>query len=88
MTLQAAAKVVEGPQEYAFNDAHFELLRKLVGKYAGISLNDTKRQLVYGRLARRIRAMNCAAVMLPAASGASEKSSRSSRSCMPVGSTP
>ena len=57
MTLQAAAKVVEGPQEYAFNDAHFDLLRKLVGKYAGISLNDTKRQLVYGRLARRIRAM-------------------------------
>jgi chemotaxis protein methyltransferase CheR len=60
MTLQAAAKVVESPQEYAFNDAHFELLRKLVGKYAGISLNDTKRQLVYGRLARRIRAMNLA----------------------------
>ncbi|MCC6708468.1 MAG: protein-glutamate O-methyltransferase CheR [Gammaproteobacteria bacterium] len=58
MTSPATAYGQEAPQEYAFNDAHFELLRKLVGKYAGISLNDTKRQLVYGRLARRIRAMN------------------------------
>lgn len=48
---------IDAPQEYPFTDAHFELLRKLVGKYAGISLNDTKRQLVYGRLARRIRAL-------------------------------
>lgn len=58
MNSSAAAQSVDAPQEYAFTDAHFDLLRKLVGKYAGISLNDTKRQLVYGRLARRIRAMN------------------------------
>lgn len=58
MNSPATAHAQESPQEYAFNDGHFDLLRKLVGKYAGISLNDTKRQLVYGRLARRIRAMN------------------------------
>ncbi len=58
MSSQALARVAEGPQDYAFSDTHFEVLRKLVGKYAGISLNDTKRQLLYGRLARRIRAMN------------------------------
>jgi len=58
MNSPATAQALESTQEYAFTDAHFELLRKLVGKYAGISLNDTKRQLVYGRLARRIRAIN------------------------------
>ena len=47
-------------QEFTFTDAHFDLLRRLVGKYAGISLTETKRQLVYGRLTRRIRAMNLA----------------------------
>ena len=58
MNSLATAQALEAPQEYAFTDAHFDLVRKLVGKYAGISLNDTKRQLVYGRLARRMRAMN------------------------------
>ena len=58
MNSPVIAHAQEGPQEFAFTDAHFDLLRKLVGKYAGISLNETKRQLVYGRLARRIRAMN------------------------------
>ena len=58
MNSPASAQTLDASQEYAFTDAHFEFLRKLVGKYAGISLNDTKRQLVYGRLARRIRAIN------------------------------
>lgn len=53
----AEAPAGESTQEYRFTDAHFNQLRALVGKYAGISLNDTKRQLVYGRLARRIRAL-------------------------------
>ncbi len=58
MNSPVIAHAQDAPQEYAFSDAHFELLRRLVGKYAGISLNETKRQLVYGRLARRIRALN------------------------------
>ena len=58
MNSLATMHALDTIQEYTFTDAHFDLLRKLVGKYAGISLNDTKRQLVYGRLARRIRAMN------------------------------
>ena len=55
--LAVAAPPVEAAQEYPFTDKHFELLRGLVARHAGISLNDTKRQLVYGRLARRIRAL-------------------------------
>ena len=58
MSSQALARLAEGPQDYAFSDTHFEVLRELVGKYTGISLNDTKRQLLYGRLARRIRTMH------------------------------
>ena len=58
MNSPATVQVLEAPQEYAFTDVHFDLVRTLIGKYAGISLNDTKRQLVYRRLARRLRAMN------------------------------
>ena len=58
MNAIATAQHLEVAQDYAFTDAHFDLLRTLVGRYAGISLGDTKRQLLYGRLARRIRAMN------------------------------
>lgn len=54
-TVEAPAS--ESTQEYRFTDTHFNQLRALVSKYAGISLNETKRQLVYGRLARRIRAL-------------------------------
>ncbi|MEQ8660016.1 MAG: protein-glutamate O-methyltransferase CheR [Gammaproteobacteria bacterium] len=46
--------------EYEFHDGHFNLLRKLVAEHAGIALNDSKRELVYGRLARRIRALGLA----------------------------
>lgn len=42
---------------YPFTDAHFDLLRDLVSKHAAIHLNASKRELVYGRLARRIRSL-------------------------------
>lgn len=42
---------------YPFSDAHFETLRKLVGEITGISLSDHKRDLLYGRLTRRLRAL-------------------------------
>ncbi len=42
-------------REFEFTDDHFNHLRKLVGERTGISLSDAKRELVYGRLSRRLR---------------------------------
>ncbi len=44
-------------REFAFADEDFEALRKLVKQLTGINLSDQKRELVYGRLARRLRAL-------------------------------
>jgi chemotaxis protein methyltransferase CheR len=45
-------------REFAFSDEDFEALRKLVKELTGINLTDQKRELVYGRLARRLRALH------------------------------
>jgi chemotaxis protein methyltransferase CheR len=44
-------------REFTFSDADFEALRTLVKDMTGISLSDQKRELVYGRLARRLRVL-------------------------------
>jgi chemotaxis protein methyltransferase CheR len=44
-------------REFGFSDADFNALRALVRKHTGISLSDAKRELVYGRLSRRLRAL-------------------------------
>ena len=44
-------------REFAFTDADFEGLRTLVRAATGINLADSKRELVYGRIARRLRAL-------------------------------
>ena len=44
-------------REFAFSDEDFNSLRTLVRKHTGISLSDSKRELVYGRLSRRLRAL-------------------------------
>ena len=44
-------------REFAFGNADFEALRILVKQITGIHLSDQKRELVYGRLARRLRAL-------------------------------
>ena len=49
----AAARI----REFAFGTEDFEALRQLVKKVTGIHLSDQKRELVYGRLARRLRAL-------------------------------
>src|SRR2546421_30336 len=41
-------------------DREFHLLRDLVLEHAGIHLNDSKKPLVYGRLARRVRELGLA----------------------------
>ena len=45
-------------REFDFTDADFEHIRALVYRHAGISLSDAKRNLVYSRLARRLRRLN------------------------------
>ena len=44
-------------REFAFGNEDFEALRTLVKEITGINLSDQKRELVYGRLARRLRAL-------------------------------
>ncbi|MBI3774422.1 MAG: protein-glutamate O-methyltransferase CheR [Gammaproteobacteria bacterium] len=44
--------------EFEFTDADFAHIRELVYRYAGIALSDAKRNLVYSRLARRLRRLN------------------------------
>src|SRR5271155_2396782 len=42
-------------QEFEFTDAEFKRLREIVHARTGIALSEAKRELVYGRLARRLR---------------------------------
>ncbi len=44
-----------GHTEFTFNSEDFERVRKLIHARAGISLADSKQNLVYSRLSRRIR---------------------------------
>jgi chemotaxis protein methyltransferase CheR len=44
-------------REFSFNDEDFNSLRALVREVTGITLADSKRELVYGRLSRRLRVL-------------------------------
>jgi len=60
----AAAAAPAGPviadprREFAFSDADFDHLSKLAYEHAGIVLGESKRNLVYSRLSRRLRTLN------------------------------
>ena len=43
--------------DFQLSSAEFDRIRELVREHTGISLSEAKRQLVYGRLARRLRAL-------------------------------
>jgi chemotaxis protein methyltransferase CheR len=43
-------------REFAFSTRDFEEIRKMIYEHAGIALNDAKEDMVYSRLARRLRA--------------------------------
>ena len=45
-----------GDREFSFSSADFERVRKLIYQRAGISLSAAKQDMVYSRLARRLRA--------------------------------
>ena len=44
-------------REFVFSDADFQMLAQFAHEKAGISLSESKRNLVYGRLSRRLRAL-------------------------------
>jgi chemotaxis protein methyltransferase CheR len=44
-------------REFQFTDDDFEALRRLVKEMTGINLAESKRELVYGRVSRRLRAL-------------------------------
>lgn len=46
----------QGTREFSFSSADFERVRKLIYQHAGISLSPVKQDMVYSRLARRLRA--------------------------------
>jgi chemotaxis protein methyltransferase CheR len=45
-------------QEFVLTDSEFDRLRTLLRELTGIALADSKKELVYGRLARRLRKLN------------------------------
>jgi chemotaxis protein methyltransferase CheR len=45
-------------EEFQLSDDEFHEIRRVVHRTTGIALADTKRHLVYGRLARRLRALD------------------------------
>lgn len=46
-------------REFEFSERDFRCVCALIYQRAGIALSDSKRELVYGRLARRLRALRC-----------------------------
>jgi chemotaxis protein methyltransferase CheR len=54
---QNGPAVVEGDREFAFSDADFRGLAQVAYEQAGIALADSKRNLVYSRLSRRLRTL-------------------------------
>jgi chemotaxis protein methyltransferase CheR len=55
--MRAAQQDVQ-QREFELTDSDFAYFRDLVGQHAGITLGEHKRQLVYGRLARRLRQLS------------------------------
>lgn len=45
-------------REFTYSDADFERVKAIIYRKAGINLAESKKQLVYSRLARRLRALN------------------------------
>ena len=60
----AALASVGGPSEFVLSDQEFTRIRELVREHTGIALSEAKRQLVYGRLVRRLRCSRSTIAML------------------------
>ncbi len=55
--LERPAPAIEAAREYTFTRADFERVRRMIHARAGISLNESKENMVYSRLSRRLRAL-------------------------------
>ena len=53
----APLNVAQAPREFEFSDGDFRALAKIAYEHAGITLPDAKKNLVYGRLSRRLRTL-------------------------------
>jgi len=51
-------KASQRHREFILTDNDFHILRKLINHHTGISLSESKRELVYSRLTRRLRKLN------------------------------
>jgi chemotaxis protein methyltransferase CheR len=49
--------IPQAPREFEFSDADFRALAKIAYEHAGITLPEAKKNLVYGRLSRRLRTL-------------------------------
>ena len=54
----SAIQTAERAREYQFTDRDFTRVKSLIYQHAGISLSDGKQDMVYSRLARRLRERN------------------------------
>lgn len=54
--MTAVKEAIQSGREYEFSARDFEQVRKLIYERVGISLSDSKQDMVYSRLARRLRA--------------------------------
>ncbi|PHV10985.1 chemotaxis protein CheR [Chitinimonas sp. BJB300] len=61
MVIHGAGRIL-GQTEFAFTDNDFEQVRQLIYARAGIALNDSKKPMVYSRLARRLREQSITSV--------------------------
>ena len=57
MTAAAHDEVVPAAREFPFSAEHFRLISERIYSFSGIRLPEAKREMVYARLARRLRAL-------------------------------
>jgi len=50
-------RLASGVREFPFNAEHFRLISERIYKFSGIRLPEAKREMVYARLSRRLRAL-------------------------------
>lgn len=55
--VRSGAATAEREQEFPFTDSDFRYISTFAAEYAGIMLPDTKRDMVYSRLTRRLRVL-------------------------------
>ncbi|WP_051071668.1 CheR family methyltransferase [Azoarcus sp. KH32C] len=56
MTPRPMPEVIDKEREFDYTDRDFARIRQLIYDHAGISLSEKKRDMVYSRIARRLRA--------------------------------